>query len=83
MARLEFDGLDLERAPDPARIEAFLRAMSDFWQPAAWSRDLAERALRGVRVLGKDLVLARLDGTVVALRDACRHFQARLSLGEV
>jgi vanillate O-demethylase monooxygenase subunit len=37
----------------------------------------------GVRLLGRDLVLARLDDELLVLPDTCRHFQARLSLGEI
>lgn len=45
--------------------------------------DFGANAMRSVTLLDKPLVIARLDGKLTALLDVCRHFQARLSLGEI
>ncbi|MCU0902658.1 MAG: aromatic ring-hydroxylating dioxygenase subunit alpha [Tabrizicola sp.] len=73
---------DIE-APSQQAISAFYDGMRPFWHPVLWESDLAEGKLLRVELLGVGIVLARLDGKVAALRDLCRHFQARLSLGEV
>lgn len=60
-------------------------ALAWFWHPVATSTelDLAGGVL-GTRLLGRDLVLARLpDGTVAVLVDRCPHRSTRLSLGTV
>lgn len=57
--------------------------MEKFWQPVLRSSDLSDNELVSVRLLGRPLVLARLDGELTVLLDVCRHFQAQLSLGEI
>lgn len=53
------------------------------WYPAAWSRDIS-RTLAQRRVLGRLLVLYRLEGGGVAvLDDACPHRLAPLSMGRL
>lgn len=53
------------------------------WYPVARSDALEEGQLRGVRLLGEDLVLWRAGGQVVAWQDLCPHRGTRLSLGKV
>lgn len=69
--------------PSQKAIEGFYEGMKSFWHPVLQEKDLLEGKLARVELLGVGIALARLDGRVVALRDLCRHFQARLSLGEV
>ncbi len=69
--------------PSPEAILGFNTAMERFWQPVLRSADLKENILVSVRLLGRPIVLARLDGELISLLDVCRHFQAQLSLGEV
>jgi vanillate O-demethylase monooxygenase subunit len=69
--------------PNTATIEGFYCAMRRFWQPVLRVADLPDCAPIGVTLLGEALVLARLNGAVVAMQDLCRHFQAQLSLGEI
>jgi vanillate O-demethylase monooxygenase subunit len=47
------------------------------------SDQLVEDEPRAVELLAEEIVLARLNGEVVAMQDLCRHFQAKLSLGTV
>lgn len=53
------------------------------WHPVARSADLAEGEVKGLRLLGEDIVLWRSNGQVMAWQDLCLHRGARLSLGQV
>lgn len=64
-------------------IDAYYTAMRRFWHPVLRAADLPAGELRGVTLLEEPIVLARLNGQIVALQDLCRHFQAQLSLGEI
>lgn len=70
-------------APSPEAIAAFYEGMKPYWHPVLSEADLPDGKIVRVELLGIGIALARLDGQVTALRDLCRHFQARLSLGEV
>jgi vanillate O-demethylase monooxygenase subunit len=69
--------------PSAEAIAAYNGAMRRFWHPVLRVEDLPAGELRGVTLLDEPVVLARLNGQLVALQDLCRHFQARLSLGEI
>lgn len=69
--------------PSAEAIATFYDGMRPYWHPVLAETDLPERKIVRVELLGVGIALARLDGQVTALRDLCRHFQARLSLGEV
>ena len=71
-----------EDGPPQAEIAAFYEGMRPFWHPVLASAALADKPA-GVRLLGRRLVLARLDGGLLVMPDTCRHFQAQLSLGTV
>lgn len=77
------DAADLHAGPTPEAIAGFTAGMAQFWHPVARSEDLKEGAILPVRLLGKPIALARLDGVLTAVLDACRHYQAQLSLGEI
>lgn len=68
--------------PSEATIQGYYAAMRQFWHPILPSSELGE-VPHAVELLAEELVLARLNGEVVAMQDLCRHFQAKLSLGEV
>lgn len=74
--------IQVEDAPSAEAIIGFHEGMAPFWHPVYESARLVEGGLASVRLLGRSIVLARLDGGVVAMQDVCRHFQARLSLGK-
>jgi phenylpropionate dioxygenase-like ring-hydroxylating dioxygenase large terminal subunit len=78
-----FDQINLDAAPSEASITGFYHGMRPFWHPVARAAELDAGQPVSVRLLGEAIVIARLDGEVAALRDACRHFQARLSLGQI
>ncbi len=71
------------QGPTLEAIEKYYTGMRPFWHPVLPAEALPNGEPRGVELLGEPVVLARLNGQVVALQDLCRHFQARLSLGEV
>ena len=59
------------------------QAIRNDWHVVYRSRDLAEGALRPIRLLGKDLVLWRSGGMAMAWLDLCIHRGSRLSMGRV
>ena len=75
--------INIEDAPSADAIRGFYEGMRPFLHPVLRSEDLSLDEPVGVQLLGRRLVLARLDGAVAALTDTCRHFQAQLSLGQV
>jgi vanillate O-demethylase monooxygenase subunit len=81
--RMNFEQVAFENAPSTQAIEGFYAGMRKFWHPVLRTDDLPIDKPIAVELLGTAIVLARLDGEIRALRDVCRHFQARLSLGEV
>ena len=74
---------DVHSGPSQGAIDQFVTGMAAFWQPVARSEDVTEHAIHPVELLGKPIALARLDGVLTAVLDVCRHYQARLSLGEI
>lgn len=50
------------------------------WQPVALSRDVPAGAIAAFRLLGREIVIARLATGLVAADDACPHKGFRLSL---
>jgi vanillate O-demethylase monooxygenase subunit len=71
-----------EDGPSKEAIAGFYEGMQPFWHPVLPAHALTGKPV-GVKLLGRRLVLARLDGEVLAMGDTCRHFQAQLSLGEI
>jgi phenylpropionate dioxygenase-like ring-hydroxylating dioxygenase large terminal subunit len=57
-------------------------ALARCWHPVAVSSEVGA-APQPVRLLGRDLVVARLDGVAVAFDDRCPHRGAAVSLGWV
>jgi vanillate O-demethylase monooxygenase subunit len=73
----------ITQTPSAEAIQDYYRAMRPFWHPVLPITELQDGRPRGVELLAEPIVLARLDGQVVAMQDVCRHFQAQLSLGEI
>ena len=67
---------------DVAGEDRLYRALRHFWHPVAYSADVAEDPVP-FTLLGEDIVVARLGGEAVAMRDLCAHRGTRLSLGKV
>jgi vanillate O-demethylase monooxygenase subunit len=61
---------------------AYHASLEPFWHPVLASDELDGSPV-GVQLLGRALVLARLEGEAVAFDDVCRHLGAALSLGQV
>src|SRR5262249_9388239 len=70
-------------APSNEAIEQYYTGMRNFWHPVLPVADLPADRPIGVELLGEMIVLAWLNGQIVAMQDLCRHFQAQLSLGEI
>lgn len=81
--RSAIDEAPLVDAPSAEAIAGFRRGMTPFWHPVLDAADLRGDGPVGVTLLGRRLVVARLDGRLTVMPDVCRHFQARLSLGAV
>jgi phenylpropionate dioxygenase-like ring-hydroxylating dioxygenase large terminal subunit len=71
-----------EDEPSKESVTDFYNGLRPFWHPVALSTDLTDKPL-SIRLSGRRLVMARLDGVILVMGDTCRHFQAQLSLGEI
>ena len=74
--------LTAERPTDEA-IRDFYAGMRPYWHPVLWADQLPDDGMREITLLGTPVLLARLNGNVCAMMNVCRHFQARLSLGQI
>jgi vanillate O-demethylase monooxygenase subunit len=71
------------QTPTAEAIARYYEAMRPFWHPVMPAVDLLDGRPHAAELLEVPLVLARLNGEIVVMEDVCRHFQAKLSLGEV
>ena len=69
--------------PSEEAIAAYYAGMRQFWHPVLPATELPADKPVSVTLLDEAVVLARLNGAVIAMQDLCRHFQAQLSLGEI
>jgi carbazole 1,9a-dioxygenase len=51
----------------------------NYWYPAAFSRDLDGGKPLGIRLLGENVLLRRVEGEVLAVHDQCLHHGVRFS----
>lgn len=51
----------------------------NYWYPALSSDELSGDEARGVRLLGEDILLRRVNGRVAAVADRCLHHGVRFS----
>jgi len=72
---------DVEKVPEQA-IEAYYKALEPFWYPVMKSVDLEVGPVKQY-LLGRPIVIVRLDGRAVAMTNVCRHLGSSLALGEV
>ncbi|WP_245220292.1 aromatic ring-hydroxylating oxygenase subunit alpha [Pusillimonas caeni] len=68
-------------ARDYSRHPLYL-TMHRFWHPVAYSSEVADKPMQ-VTLLDQHIVLARIEGRVVALADRCAHRGAALSVGMI
>jgi phenylpropionate dioxygenase-like ring-hydroxylating dioxygenase large terminal subunit len=73
----------IHRAPTAEAIAQYYAALRPFWHPVMPAAQLNDGAPHAAELLETPLVIARLNGALVAMDDVCRHFQAQLSLGAV
>lgn len=69
--------------PSYEAIAGYYTGMRPFWYPVLPADELLPAQPVTVELLGELIVLVQLNDQPVALQDLCRHFQARLSMGEV
>jgi phenylpropionate dioxygenase-like ring-hydroxylating dioxygenase large terminal subunit len=68
----------------PLDQDDLLATLGHFWHPVCHSADVPTGLLLGVRLLERDIAVARLaDGSLSALADRCVHRSTRLSVGTV
>ena len=70
------------QVPSAEAVATFHEGLAKFWQPVATSEQVGDAPL-AVQLLGRSLVLARLEGQVGCFDDLCRHFGAALSVGQI
>lgn len=72
----------LQTLPDEISATIPYKGLRNYWYPAMPAKELRDKQLKPVRLLGEDLVFFRgTDGTPHALSDVCPPRQSRLSLG--
>jgi phenylpropionate dioxygenase-like ring-hydroxylating dioxygenase large terminal subunit len=69
--------------PTQESIDGYYAGMRAFWHPVLPVSEFRDDVPCAVELLETPIVLACLNGELVALSDVCRHFQAQLSLGEI
>jgi vanillate O-demethylase monooxygenase subunit len=69
-------------APAPDAVAAYNAALAPYWHPVLAASELGSSP-HYAELLGRPLVVSRLDGGLACFDDVCRHFGASLSLGEV
>ncbi|MFE0018646.1 Rieske 2Fe-2S domain-containing protein [Mesorhizobium sp. NPDC059054] len=69
------------KSPPPHESPTYL-ALRHFWHPVCYSDEVTDKP-HGVRLMGENVVLARLGGELAAMQDRCPHKGAALSLGQI
>jgi vanillate O-demethylase monooxygenase subunit len=73
--------LDQDTTP-PEAAQAYCDALVPFWHPVLRAQDLGDEPVRIV-LLGRVLVLVKLDGVPRAFTNVCRHLGSSLALGSI
>lgn len=69
--------------PNDEVVEKYYESLSPYWHPVARVYDVEPRKIIRTEILGKEIIVVRLDGKIAVLDDLCRHFQAKLSDGVI
>lgn len=69
--------------PPEETVDAFYNGLSKVWLPVIKADELNEGEAKSVKILGREILMAKLDDNVVSLPNFCSHFQAKLSDGTV
>jgi vanillate O-demethylase monooxygenase subunit len=68
--------------PEAGAIVAYYSALERYWHPVVTIESVAGQPI-GVELLGRPLVLVRLEGVLSCFEDLCRHLGTALSIGEI
>ena len=71
------------QSPPSDIIEEYYAGLSKVWLPALGINELNEGEAKPITLLGKEILMTKLDGNIAAMPNYCPHFQARLSDGTV
>ena len=71
------------QSPPEDMIDAYYDGLSKVWLPVAPVGELQEGTAKSITILGREIMLAKLDEQIVAMPNFCPHFQAKLSEGTV
>ena len=69
--------------PPQDMIHSYYEGLSRVWLPAVKASDLNEGEAKSVTLLGREILVTKLDDRISAMPNFCPHFQARLSDGTV
>lgn len=71
------------QSPPDDLIEGYYDGLSKVWLPVLSLNELDEGAAKPVTLLGREVLMTKLDGNITAMPNYCSHFQERLSDGTV
>ena len=75
--------MSTEDQPPPDLVVSYYTSMSKFWQPTLLLTDFNDSPIIETTVCGRNLVAVRMGGQISVFENMCRHFQAKMSLGEL
>jgi phenylpropionate dioxygenase-like ring-hydroxylating dioxygenase large terminal subunit len=73
--------MNQSHTPPTEVIEQYYAFFRRQWNPLTRVKDVPEDRPLAAMLLGRPLVVTKLDGNFAVMDDLCRHFQAALSLG--
>lgn len=82
MTDLSTIGVTLHERRDASPDNPLYAALACYWHPVAYAGDLLDKPL-GVTLLGRSVIIARLNGEVRALHGRCPHKGTALALGQI
>lgn len=69
--------------PPVETIDSFYDGLSKVWLPAMKADELNEGEAKSVKLLGREILVTKMDDNIVSMPNFCPHFQAKLSDGTV
>ena len=63
----------LKRVPRWRNYLAAKLGFRNHWYPVRFSRDVPENVVLAVKLLGENILLKRVNGTVYGIKDRCIH----------
>ena len=65
------------------QIEKFYDGMKKYWHPVCSLKNLKQKKIFPIQLLGEQIVILILNGEPTTLLNNCKHYQAKLSLGKI